>query len=71
MFVICSLLIIIKTDGIPILIKQDTRGKIINENKTKYLVDFSEGVKNYKLVDTPDFYKNIVIDKQECVKVNK
>ncbi len=71
MLVICSLLVTINAGGIPWIGKYDTKGKIIGSSETKYLVDFSQGVKNYSLVGIPKDYSKVLIDKNDCVKVSQ
>lgn len=65
---ICKLFVTINAGGIPFLIQQDTEGKLIKESTENYLVDFSQGVKDYALVGKPSDYKKVLMSKDECVK---
>lgn len=67
MFVICVLAIAIDF-GIPMISEVGVRGKVLKTSKTKYLVDFSKGLEEYKLVGKPSDYSKILINKSECVK---
>lgn len=41
-------------------------GKLISKSDTKYLVDFSEGIKKYQ-VDDPQDYSEVLVNKLDCV----
>lgn len=66
--VICSILITVYTNGIAIQNRTDVEGKILNEGDYKYVIDFSEGVKKFKIVGKPSDYKKVLVDKDQCVR---
>ena len=68
MLVICSLLITVNAGGVGWQTKADTEGKILKESPDNYLVDFSEGVKEYRLMGKPSDYKKVLVKKTDCVK---
>lgn len=65
---ICTIAIAINVGGIGFITKADVQGKLLSQSNTKYLMDFSEGVKRYKLAGSPEDYKKILVDKTACVK---
>lgn len=67
MWVICVITVAINVGGIPFLVSADTEGKIISKSSEKYLVDFTSGVKNYKLQNKPSDYSKVLVDKNKCV----
>ena len=67
MLVICSILITVNA-GIPMSVRQDVEGKILKEGDTKYLIDFSQGVKKIKSIDKSEDYSKVLVDKTKCVK---
>jgi len=67
--VICSILVIIDAGGILFQVRENTKGKIIAESANSFLVDFSEGVKGYKLGNKPSDYTEVLVDKNKCVKL--
>lgn len=48
----------------------DVEGKILNENKTMYLVDFSSGFKKFPKAELTDSYRKKLVEKSNCVKTN-
>lgn len=66
---ICTLQFAINTDlGIPFLVKANVEGRLVKESDTKYLVDFSNGLKKYNLAGKPADYKKVLVEKTECIK---
>lgn len=68
MFVICSIALAINGGGLNWIVKTDVEGRLIKENETKYLVDFSQGVTKYKIAGKPEDYSKMLVDKKECIK---
>ncbi len=71
MLVICSLLITINAGGIPWMGKFDAKGKVLSSSKLLYLVDFSHDLDRYNLFGNSQDYSKVLIDKSECVRINK
>jgi hypothetical protein len=68
MVLICVVSIAINVGGLPFISKIEAKGKAILELESKYLVDFSDGVKKYNLVGKPSDYKRIFINRKQCIK---
>lgn len=71
MFVICSLLLIFNGGGINWQNRADVEGKILKDDpkETKYLVDFSEGLKRFNtLAENPEDFKKKIVEKSDCIK---
>jgi hypothetical protein len=68
MMVVCSLFITVNAGGVPVMSKADVEGKLLKEDQTKYLVDFSEGVKKYDITGKPEYYKKTLVNKNDCIK---
>ncbi len=69
MNIICTILLTINVGKIPFIQYEDTEGTILKESNTKYLVDFSEGVKNFNITGKPENYSKVLVDKEKCVKL--
>lgn len=65
--IICTIVIAINFGGVGFITKADVEGKILRASQTKYLVDFSEGVKKYPLAGRPEDYSSVVVDKKDCL----
>lgn len=65
MNVICSVLLVIYVSGLDLRVAQDIEGVVKASSPTKYVVDFSEAIKKYDVVD-PELYRLITIDKAYC-----
>ena len=70
MLVACFVSIVIDV-GFPLISKSVVLGKVISSNNTKYLVDFSKGLKGYNLVGKPSDYSKVLVEKENCVKDKK
>ena len=46
----------------------DVEGKLISQSETKYLVNFSEGVKKFDITGKPSDYSQVLVNKYDCVK---
>ena len=66
--IVCSLLIAIKMGGLNIITKADVEGKLLKEGQYKFIVDFSEGVKKFKIAGSPSDYSKVLVEKDQCVK---
>jgi hypothetical protein len=66
--VICSILLTVDAGGIPVITQATVEGKLLKESSQNLLVDFSEGVTEFKLAGKPSDYKKVLINKTECVK---
>jgi hypothetical protein len=65
---VCSILITVNGGGFGIASKADVEGKLISQSDTKYLVDFSDGVKKFDIFGKPSNYDEVLVDKSDCVK---
>jgi hypothetical protein len=65
---VCTINIVVNAGGFGAFTKADVEGKLVSQSDTKYLVDFSEGVKKYELMGKPSDYSQVLVDKYECVK---
>ena len=68
MLLMCTIMLAIDAGGIAWLSNADVEGKLIKESDSKYLVDFSQGVKEFKLAGKPSDYAKVLVDKDKCVK---
>jgi len=67
MFVVCSILLTISVGGVGIMNKTDVEGRLLKEDSSKYLVDFSDNAK-VKGALNPDDYKKMLVEKNDCIK---
>jgi hypothetical protein len=67
---ICALQFFVNTDlGIPFQVKENVEGRLLKESDSKYLIDFTQGLKKYKaLSGKPEDYNKVLVDKTECIK---
>lgn len=65
--IICSILLTVTANCTVVETRADVEGKILYSNDRKYVVDFSEGVKKYKLAGKPSDYNKVLVDKDQCV----
>ena len=68
MLVVCSIVIAVSVGGVNVFSKTDVEGKLLKENDSKYLVDFSEGVKKFNAVGDPNAYAKFLVNKDDCIK---
>lgn len=61
-------MITIKLWDINVLTVTESRGKLLERSEEKFLVDFSEDVKQYNLVGSPKDYSRVLVNKSQCVK---
>ena len=68
MYVICSVLLMVNVGGVLIQSREDVEGKVLKDDpkETKYLLDFTEGVKRFQGVTGS--YEKVLVDKADCVK---
>lgn len=71
MLVMCSIVLAVNVQGLTFVNRVDVQGKVLSENDTKYLVNFSKGVKEYPIVGQPSNYSKILVNKSECVEMPK
>lgn len=67
MIVVCLLHFIINSGNHNWVVNGDFTGKVKNESHSKYLVDFTEGFKDYPLPLKPEDYNNRMVDKNDCI----
>jgi hypothetical protein len=67
MLLICVLSFTIN-NGIPWLVKDNVEGKLVSEGQSKYLVDFTNGLKKFPLTVDPQNYNKVLVKKTDCVK---
>lgn len=67
MLMVCSIVLSINIGGITMLSKYDVEGKYLAQSNYNYLVDFTEGVKQFKVEDA-QAYKKVLVNKFDCVK---
>lgn len=65
---VCTISIVVNGGGFGVFTNADVEGKLINSSDIKYLVDFSEGVKKYKIMGKPSDYSQVLVNKNDCVK---
>lgn len=65
---VCSILITVDGGGFGVMTKADVEGTLISQSDTKYLADFSKGVKKYPISGKASDYSQVLVEKYECVK---
>lgn len=64
---VCTISIVVNAGGFGAFTNADVEGKLISQSDTKYLVDFSQGVKKYNLMGKASDYDQVLVDKYNCV----
>lgn len=68
MMLMCVITILLDIRGVSTPSEEDVTGRlIVNYNKV-YLMDFSDGVKKFNVVDSPQNYSRVVVSAKNCVK---
>lgn len=65
---VCTILLAVNGGGFNVITNADVEGRLISQSDTKYLVDFSQGVKKFPIVGKPSDYSQVLVEKYECVK---
>lgn len=66
MNIVCIIQIMFIISGINFIQKDQVEGKILFENETKYLVDFSQVTKKKGYIGD---YSKILVDRSECLRL--
>jgi hypothetical protein len=68
--VVCSILITAYAADmkVGVISRADVTGKVLGQSDTKYLVDFSKGVKKFHIANQPSDYDQVIVDKSDCVE---
>jgi hypothetical protein len=70
--VVCSIMLYVNTNSLcQSQAKLDVQGQVVSSSDSKYLVDFSEGVKKFPISGKPSDYDQIIVDKYECITKKK